>query len=116
MPAEMGGAEAFIKTYEETLAMVKEVEQLTINPADYAYEITKRVSVMILWKMIVFTVKTRRFILRRIPSGRWRCECRTSILLLDYAVTLDQVEARIAPDQALFSSILLLMKLVKLWN
>ena len=41
MPAEMGGAEAFIKTYEETLAMVKEVEQLTINPADYAYEITK---------------------------------------------------------------------------
>ena len=41
MPAEMGGAEAFIKTYEETLAMVKEVEQLTINPTDYAYEITK---------------------------------------------------------------------------
>ena len=41
MPAEMGGAEAFIKTYEETLAMVKEVEQLTINPADYTYEITK---------------------------------------------------------------------------
>ena len=37
----MGGAEAFIKTYEETLAMVKEVEQLTINTADYAYEITK---------------------------------------------------------------------------
>ena len=37
-----GGAEAFIKIYEETLAMVKEVEQLTINPADYAYEITKR--------------------------------------------------------------------------
>lgn len=41
MPAEMGGAEAFIKIYEETLAMVKEVEHLTINPADYAYEITK---------------------------------------------------------------------------
>ena len=40
MPAEMGGAEAFIKIYEETLAMVKEVEHLTINPADYAYEIT----------------------------------------------------------------------------
>ena len=36
MPTEMGGAEALIKTYEETLAMVKEVEQLTINPADYA--------------------------------------------------------------------------------
>ena len=41
MPAEMGGAGSFIKTCEETLAMVKEVEQLTINPADYACEITK---------------------------------------------------------------------------
>ena len=50
MPAEMGGAEAFIKIYEETLAMVKEVEHLSNNPADYAYEITKLVSVMILWK------------------------------------------------------------------
>lgn len=59
MPAEMGGAEAFIKIYEETLAMVKEVEHLSINPADYAYEITKLVSVMILWKIIVFTVKNK---------------------------------------------------------
>ena len=56
----MGGAEAFIKTYEETLAMVKEVEQLTINPADYAYEITKLVSVISLWKTIVFTVKNKK--------------------------------------------------------
>ena len=61
MPAEMGGAEAFIKTYEETLAMVIEVEQLTINPADYAYEITKTGKRgQFWWKMIVFIVKNKK--------------------------------------------------------
>ncbi len=75
MPAEMGGAEAFIKTYEETLAMVKEVEKLTINSADYAYEITKTGkrddSVE---KSSYSSSKTRRSVLCRIPPNWWRCE------------------------------------------
>ena len=103
MPAEMGGAEAFIKTYEETLAMVKEVEQLRINPADYAYEITKT------GKRDDSVVSHR--IYRQKQEGLYYVEyhpvggdANVEHLLsaLDYAVTLDQVEARIAPDQSLY--------------
>ncbi len=103
MPAEMGGAEAFIKTYEETLAMVKEVEQLTINPADYAYEITKT------GKRDDSVVNHR--IHRQKQEGLYYVEyhpvggdANVAHLLsaLDYAVTLDQVEARIAPEQSLY--------------
>jgi len=99
----MGGAEAFIKTYEETLAMVKEVEQLRINPADYAYEITKT------GKRDDSVVNHR--IYRQKQEGLYYVEyhpvggdANVEHLLsaLDYAVTLDQVEARIAPDQSLY--------------
>ena len=72
MPAEMGGAEAFIKTYEETLAMVKEVEQLRINPADYAYEITKTGKTRRLCgEPSYLPAKTRRSLLCGISSSRW---------------------------------------------
>ena len=103
MPAEMGGAEAFIKTYEETLAMVKEVEQLRINPADYAYEITKT------GKRDDSVVNHR--IYRQKQEGLYYVEYHPVggdanvehlLAALDYAVTLDQVEARIAPDQSLY--------------
>lgn len=103
MPAEMGGAEAFIKTYEETLAMVKEVEKLTINPADYAYEITKT-------GKRDDSVENHR-IHRQKQDGLYFVEYHPVggdanvehlLAALDYAVTLDQVEARIAPDEALF--------------
>jgi nitrite/sulfite reductase ferredoxin domain protein len=103
MPAEMGGAEAFIKTYEETLAMVKDVEQLTVNPADYVYEITKS------GKRDDSVVNHR--IHRQKQEGLYYVEyhpvggdANVEYLLaaLDYAVTLDQVEARIAPEQAVY--------------
>lgn len=103
MPAEMGGAEAFIKTYEETLAMVKEVEKLTINPADYAYETTKT-------GKRDDSVENYR-IHRQKQEGLYYVEYHPVggdanvehlLAALDYAVTLDQVEARIAPDEALF--------------
>ena len=103
MPAEMGGAEAFIKTYEETLAMVKEIEKLTINPADYAYEITKT-------GKRDDSVENHR-IHRQKQEGLYFVEYHPIggdanvehiLAALDYAVTLDQVEARIAPDEALF--------------
>lgn len=103
MPAEMGGAEAFIKIYEETLAMVKEVEHLTINPADYAYEITKT-------GKRDDSVENYR-IHRQKQDGLYYVEYHPAggdanvehlLAALDYAVTLDQAEARIAPDQALF--------------
>ena len=103
MPAEMGGTEAFIKTYEETLAMVKEIEKLTINPADYAYEITKT-------GKRDDSVENHR-IHRQKQEGLYFVEYHPIggdanvehiLAALDYAVTLDQVEARIAPDEALF--------------
>ena len=102
MPAEMGGAEAFIKTYEETLAMVKEVEQLTINPADYACEITKtgKRDNSVENDRIHRQNKKVYTTLNTIRGGDANVE--HLLAALDYAVTLDQVEARIAPDQALF--------------
>ena len=89
-----GGAEAFIKTYEETLAMVKEVEKLTINPADYAYEITKT-------GKRDDSVENDR-IHRQKQEGLYYVEYHPAggdanvehlLSALDYAVTLDQVGA-----------------------
>lgn len=103
MPAEMGGAESFIKTYEETLTTVKAVESLTINPADYAYEVTK------IGKRDDAVVNHR--IHRQKQEGLYYVEYHPVggdaniehlLAALDYAVTLDQVEARIAPDEALY--------------
>ena len=83
--------------------MVKEVEQLTINPADYAYEITKT-------GKRDNSVENDR-IHRQKQEGLYYVEYHPAggdanvehlLAALDYAVTLDQVEARIAPDQALF--------------
>lgn len=103
MPAEMGGAEAFIKTYTETLEMVKEVESLTINPEDFAYEITKTGTPDV-------SVENHR-IHRQKQDGLYYVEYHPVggdahvphlLKALDYAVTLDQVEARIAPDEAIY--------------
>nr|WP_252894304.1 hypothetical protein [Veillonella denticariosi] len=103
MPADMGGAEPFIKVYEETLNMVKEVENLTVDPARYAYEITKsgKRDDSVLNHRIHRQKQEGLYYVEYHPVGG-DADVEHLLAALDYAVTLDQVEARIAPDEAIF--------------
>lgn len=103
MPAEMGGADAFINTYRETLDMVKDVESITINPVDFAYTITKTGT-------LDDSVENHR-IHRQKQEGLYYVEyhpvggdanVEKLVKALDYAVTLDAAEARLAPEEAIY--------------
>ncbi|WP_273419485.1 nitrite/sulfite reductase [Veillonella caviae] len=103
MPAEMGGADAFIKTYEETLNMVKDVESIAIDADKFCYEITKT-------GISDDSVENHR-IHRQKQEGLYYVEYHPVggdanvdklVKALDYAVTLDAVEARLSPEEAIY--------------
>ncbi|MBP9551858.1 nitrite/sulfite reductase [Veillonella sp.] len=103
LPEFMGGQEKFLSVYHETLDMVKEMEQLTINPADYAVPITKVgvVDDAVLNYRIGKQKQEGLYYVEYHPAAGF-VEVPHFLDALEYASGLHQVEMRLTPDQSVY--------------